>query len=130
MTVGRLLAVILLSLLLLVGCTDDDVVNPSLIPPDGETSIDIPTAVGMLWKYQVYDSLTETTDTIWWSITDLQAIDAGTIRVERKAHRIPGDFYAWQFLHLTGDTLEIFDDTARENELVLGNWRAARIDRR
>jgi hypothetical protein len=44
-------------------------------PPSGQKEIPepiegFPNTVGMLWKYQVYDSLTSTTDTVWVSITE------------------------------------------------------------
>jgi hypothetical protein len=50
----------------MISCGDD--------PPTGHTDGPIdtyfPNSVGMLWKYEVYDSLTVAIDTVWVSVTD------------------------------------------------------------
>jgi len=50
----------------MISCGDD--------PPTGHDGDPIeshfPNAIGMLWKYEVYDSLTVATDTVWVSVTD------------------------------------------------------------
>jgi hypothetical protein len=64
----------------------------------------------MLWKYQVYDSLTEITDTVWLSITDTTTFSADEFVTERREKHVVADYSGWRYLHFRGDTLEIFDD--------------------
>ena len=94
----------------LVSCEDDD-------PPTGggrHSISQFPSQIGMLWKYQVYDSLTQTTDTVWVSVTDL---DPRTITGTQG--------FVWWYNWITrysvqprtvtvsGDTVVLFTDTAQ-----------------
>ncbi len=65
-TVRPVLIVLLLALVCFYSCDDDDTPTGG----DGTIEYPFPNAVGMLWKYKVYDSLAETTDTVWVSVTD------------------------------------------------------------
>ena len=65
-SIRPILAVLLLALLCFYSCDDDK--NP--INGGGAVNNPFPNAVGMLWKYEVYDSLTDATDTVWVSVTD------------------------------------------------------------
>ena len=65
----------------------------------------------MLWKYQVYDSLSQTTDTVWFSITDTVTISSDEFVTEWREKRVVADYFGWSYLHCKGDTLEIFDDS-------------------
>ncbi len=87
----------------------------------GKPRVNFPNSVGMLWKYQVYDSLTQTTDIVWLSITDTLTIRSNEFFTQRnekrfsaitlaKATSATATFDA-QYLHVVGDTLEIFNDT-------------------
>lgn len=51
--------------------TDDD--------NDNVVLTSFPNAVGMLWVYEVHDSLTEATDTVWVSVTDTAGYPAGQV---------------------------------------------------
>lgn len=64
----RLLPFILILLLLCFNaCDEDDPPTGSAPAYIGHSSF--PSAVGMLWKYEVYDSLTASVDTLWVSVT-------------------------------------------------------------
>jgi hypothetical protein len=94
----------------LVSCEDDG-------PPTGggHRPIDqLPSQIGMLWKYQVYDSLTQTTDTVWVSVTDP---DPRTITGTQGFVW----WYNWitrysvqpKTVTISGDTVALFTDTAQ-----------------
>ena len=100
-------AVFLLSIFLVSSCDDGSPTGPN----GGTTDTQFPNAIGMLWKYQVYDSLTESTDTIWFSITDTATPGAGEFVTERREKHLVANYFGWRYLHFRGDTLEIFDDT-------------------
>ena len=101
----------LLAILCIVICSCDDD-SPT---GGGRHSVDqLPSQIGMLWKYQVYDSLTHTTDTVWVSVTDL---DPRTITGTQG--------FVWWYNWITrysvvpktvtvsGDTVALFTDTAQ-----------------
>ncbi|MEE8404283.1 MAG: hypothetical protein V3S17_02710 [candidate division Zixibacteria bacterium] len=102
------LAAFLLSIFFINSCDESSPTGPG----GGMTENHFPNTIGVLWKYQVYDSLTETTDTVWFSITDTATPGAGEFVTERREKRLVADYFGWQYLHLKRDTLEFFDDTA------------------
>lgn len=110
---------ILLALLFvaLCSCNDDD--SPT---NGGHHSIgQLPSQVGMLWKYQVYDSLTQTTDTVWVSVTeDRLSIPALTVFVWRM-YWTTRDSVLWRDVIFRGDTVEIYTDTV-QTEPDLLEW--------
>ncbi|MEE8149928.1 MAG: hypothetical protein V3T75_05695, partial [candidate division Zixibacteria bacterium] len=59
------LAAFLLSIFFINSCDESSPTGPG----GGTADKHFPNTIGVLWKYQVYDSLTETTDTVWFSIT-------------------------------------------------------------
>ena len=108
MAVTRPIIAILLSLLIFISsCGDDSPTGHG----GGKIDFDFPNAIGMLWKYQVYDSLSQTTDTVWFSITDTITISSNEIFTGRSEKHFAGSFFGRQYLQFRGDTLEIFDDT-------------------
>jgi hypothetical protein len=100
-------AIFLLWLVLAISCGD----NTPTGHRGGPIDTHFPNAIGMLWKYQVYDSLTETTDTVWISITDTATLGADDFVAERREKRIVMDYFGWSYLHVRGDTVEFFDDS-------------------
>lgn len=108
MTAIRLtMAGLLASLIFIVHCGD----GPPTGPGDGPDDTHFPSAIGMLWKYQVYDSLTQTTDTVWFSITDTVTWGAGEFVIERRERRLVAESFGRRYLHFRGDTLEFCDDS-------------------
>lgn len=101
------IASFLFSLVVIISCGDDSLTGHGAGPIDTH----FPNAIGMLWKYQVYDSLTETTDTIWFSITDTATFGADEFVTERREKHVVADYFGWRYLHFRADTLEIFDDS-------------------
>jgi hypothetical protein len=109
MIATRLTKVIFLfSLVLAISCGDESPTGHGGGPIDTH----FPNAIGMLWKYQVYDSLTETTDTVWFSITETATLGVDELVTEWREKRVVADYFGWSYFHFRGDTLEIFDDTA------------------
>lgn len=102
-----IITILLLSLIFVSSCGDDSPTGHG----GGKIDVNFPNAIGMLWKYQVYDSLSQTTDTVWFSITDTVTINSNEFVTERRERHFAGSFFGWQYLHFRGDTLEIFDDT-------------------
>jgi len=75
------LAVVLLALVCLSSCDSDK--------PTGSSGVILdpfPNAVGMLWKYEVFDSLTAMTDTVWVSVTDSTLTRCGFISYSWRQH--------------------------------------------
>jgi len=68
-----ILTVLLLAVLCFYSCDDDN--NP--IGGGEGVHNPFPNAVGMLWKYEVFDSLTDATDTVWVSVTDSELTRCG-----------------------------------------------------
>jgi hypothetical protein len=106
LTLSTLLGVFLV---VLCSCGDDSPIN------GGRHSIEqLPSQIGMLWKYEVYDSLAETTDTVWVSVTDEvhQTITGSSVFVWginwKTQYRIE-----WRTVILNGDTVVINADTVQ-----------------
>ncbi len=118
MAVTRPIIAILLPLLIFISSCGD---NSPTGQGGGKIDFDFPNAIGMLWKYQVYDSLSQTTDTVWFSITDTIRINSNEIFTERREKHLAGASFGWQYLQFRGDTLEIFDDTigVQANERIV-----------
>jgi len=117
-SVSRPVTTILLVLLVLLGsCTDD----PPTGNKDGKGNVDFPNAIGMLWKYQVYDSLTQITDTVWLSLTDTLTSGSNGFVTRRSEKHVRAGLFDWQYLHFRGDTLEILDsvDASSAGETVV-----------
>jgi len=100
------IAIIFLLLIYIISC-DDSPTRYNNVPDDS----DFPNSIGMLWKYEVYDSLSQTTDTVWFSITDTVTMPSGEFYTEWKSKNLTSFIFEWQYLHLYGDTLEFFDDS-------------------
>jgi len=81
---------------------DDDVRNAT----GGTQVISMPNSVGMLWVYEVYDSLTQTTDTVSVSITDA-VVEGLRWRVFWQV----GDSVSERIAVVRGDTLDFIIDT-------------------
>ncbi|MCH9032765.1 MAG: hypothetical protein IIB00_10990 [candidate division Zixibacteria bacterium] len=118
MAVARPRITILLTLLIFISsCGDDSPTGPGV----GKIDVNFPNAIGMLWKYQVYDSLSQTTDTVWFSITDTITNSSKESFSERSEKHFADNSFGWQYFQIRGDTLEIFDDTigASANERIV-----------
>jgi hypothetical protein len=113
-TLSTLLAILLV---MLCSCNDDDTPTNG-----GHHSIQqLPSQVGMLWKYQVYDSLTQTTDTVWVSVTEGRpSIPELTVFVWRM-YWTARDSVVWRDISFRGDTVEIYTDTV-QTEPDLLEW--------
>ena len=99
---GLILPLFILPVLLIAACDDG--------PPTGgdRTNITaIPNAIGMLWKYEVYDSLTRKTDTVWVSVTDTMTVAGGELDTERRLISLRTQSVEVQYFQLRGDTLDI-----------------------
>lgn len=108
MKLNRPVGALLLLMFVLVGSCD--ILSPTG-HGSGASDTHFPHAVGVLWKYQVYDSLSQSTDTVWYSITDHTTIGSGKfITVLREKH-FRENLFGWQYLHFSGDTLEFLPDT-------------------
>jgi len=107
---------VLTSLIFICSCSD----SPTG-PGGGKIDVSFPNAVGMLWKYQVYDSLSQTTDTVWFSITDTLTVSPDEFFTKRSEKLFASNFFRSQYLRFSGDTLEIFSDTsgASANERIV-----------
>jgi hypothetical protein len=110
MIVTRLTKTVSLILLILATSCDDD--SPTGHRPE-PIETHFPNAIGMLWKYQVYDSLTEVTDTVWFSVTDTFTLSTGDFVTLWREKRIGAErhYFRLSFLGFRGDTLETFDDS-------------------
>ncbi len=105
-TTAKLIGAMCLTLLLVAACDDD---TPLTGGGGRSSGITIPTAVGVLWTYEVYDSLTGTTDTVQVSIVDTVTTDSiGPVTVWKYNH---GDSVVIQYVTAIGDTLYIYDDS-------------------
>ncbi|MFH1373348.1 MAG: hypothetical protein ABII79_06115 [bacterium] len=106
-TIIKLLGTICLMLLLVAACDDDSPLTGGGRDSSGIT--DFPAAVGMLWTYEVYDSLTGTTDTVQVSIVDTHSL-AGIVEVTVWRYNY-GDSVTTRLVLLDDDTLKIWYDT-------------------
>jgi hypothetical protein len=68
-----------------------------------------PHAVGMLWIYEVYDSLTQATDTVWVSVTDTVSYEAA---LRWRMYWAAADSVAERRAFLRGDTIDLYSDEA------------------
>jgi len=107
------IAILLPSLILISSCGNNSPTSHEDVEEDVEIDVSFPNAIGMLWKYQVYDSLSHTTDTVWFSITDTATINSNELVTERREKRFAGNYYGRQYLLFRGDTLEVFEDSVR-----------------
>ncbi len=114
MTMQRSIPIILLlGLLCFYSCGDDD--KPTGSNP---TVNSLPNAVGMLWVYEVYDSLTEITDTVWISVTDTAYHMDGFTSLHWRTNWTVTDSVVDQYALVQGDTIDIFSDTTTEPMLL------------
>ena len=105
--------ILLLGLLCFYSCGDDD--KPTGSSP---TVNSLPNAVGMLWVYEVYDSLTEITDTVWISVTDTAYhMDAST-SLQWRTNWTVTDSVVDRYVLVQGDTIDIFSDSTTEPMLL------------
>ena len=106
-TLATLLAVLFV---VLCSCNDDDSPTNGGSHPIGQ----LPSQIGMLWKYQVYDSLAETTDTVWISVTDLdhRSITGSAVFIWG-SYWTTRDSVVWRNVIFRGDTVDIYTDTAQ-----------------
>ena len=87
------LAILVTFILGLGSCGDDDTPTGSQPGPVDQ----FPSQIGMLWKYQVYDSLSQVTDTVWVSVTEgLPSDSEWTV-------------YVWSLYWTTRDSLVVRD---------------------
>ncbi|MDH3937144.1 MAG: hypothetical protein OEV68_07405, partial [candidate division Zixibacteria bacterium] len=97
---------LLLSLLCIYSCDDDEkIINGGSNgdpPPDG---------VGLLWIYEVYDSLTLTTDTVWVSVTDTVSHSDGATSLRLRLNWTVADVVVDRYAKIQGDTIDITSDT-------------------
>jgi len=96
-------------------CGDDD--TPTGGPPGPVDQF--PSQIGMLWKYQVYDSLSQVTDTIWVSVTEgLPSVPEITASVWW-LYWTTRDSLVVRDVVLRSDTVEFWTDTTQtEPELL------------
>ena len=90
-------------------CGDDDTPTGGQPGPVDQ----FPTQIGMLWKYQVYDSLSHVTDTVWVSVTEgLPSVPEITVFVWR-LYWTTRDSLVVRDVVLNGDTVEFWTDTTQ-----------------
>jgi len=105
LTLSTLLVILLV---FLCSCDDDPPTGGGRHPID-----QLPSQVGMLWKYQVYDSLTQATDTVWVSVTEeLPSIPELTAFAWRM-YWTTRDKVVWIDVSFRGDTVDIYTDSAK-----------------
>jgi len=115
-TMRPVLVILLLALLGIYSCDDDS--------PTGGGGVTIhdpfPNAVGMLWKYQVYDSLTQTTDTVWVSVTDSALTRCGYTRYSWRMYWTTRDSVVDRYALIWVDSamVDIIVDSPQEPELL------------
>jgi hypothetical protein len=82
-------------------------------PVDADTSVlspnTFPMSIGVLWTYEVYDSLTESTDTILVSIVDTVSTCSGSFVTVWKCKL--SDVISTRYVGVAGDTLAIQGDS-------------------
>jgi hypothetical protein len=111
-------AILLLGLLFVYSCGDDN--GPTGGGDDDGTTIDtLPNAGGMLWVYEVYDSLAETTDTVWLSVTDTVGDSSeGFTGLRCRLKWIIAGSVVERYIAIKGDTIDIWSDTTTEPTLL------------
>lgn len=114
-TMRPVLVILLLALLGIYSCDDDSPTGGG-----GDTIHDpFPNAVGMLWKYQVYDSLTETVDTVWVSVTERRGSVAIISACQWRLYWQSSGEVEDRVVGLIGKTVDILIDTTQgEPELL------------
>jgi len=95
--------IVAISLSVLNSCGDDD--NPT----SGGLVSQLPNQVGMLWTYEVYDSLTQTKDTVSISITDTALSSGQGLLWRTRWHSI--SFVTENISVINGDTVDFIIDT-------------------
>ena len=113
-TTVKLIGVICLAILILPGCDDD---TPLTGGTCRSSAITFPNAVGMLWTYEVYDSLTETSDTVQVSIVDTTTIEGPTPVTVWKYNYI--DSISTRYVALSGDSLIVYEGSWDPREVEL-----------
>jgi len=105
MAIIRLILLVILSaLIFLIACDDSPTRYSNNLPPVPQ---DFPGAAGMLWKYEVYDSLTQITDTVWVSYTDNYFGPSGDFFIEWKERHFTDYSFEFKTVRAHGDTIEI-----------------------
>ncbi len=103
------LAALLTGTLLLYGCVEDKTPVGSKPIPDA-----FPNAVGMLWVYEVYDSLAQTLDTVMISVTDSLDMSGHLPGLQWRMYWTIGDSVVDRYVIVKGDTVEFLADTTAE----------------
>ncbi len=102
MLVYRSIIIIIAVIILIIAC-DDSPTRYGKAPVD----MQFPDKTGMLWKYEVYDSLTQITDTVWVSFTDDNTNSEGEIFIEWKEKHASNNLFLIKHVRSKGDTIEI-----------------------
>ena len=106
----------LLAILFVVLCSCDD---DSPTGGGHHTVRQLPSQIGMLWKYQVYDSLTQTTDTVWVSVTENHPLYRDITVFVWRMYWTTRDSVVIRDLLLSGDTADFrTDGVETEPELL------------
>ena len=115
-TIRPVLIISLVALLCFYSCDDDN--NP--IGGGGGVNNPFPNAVGMLWKYEVFDSLTDATDTVWVSVTNSELTRCGYTKYSWRTYWITRDSVVDQSALVWIDTamVEIVVDSPQEPALL------------
>lgn len=98
-------AIILILSISLFSCSET---TPVDIEPPGQSTGPIPLEIGVLWIYEVHDSLTESTDTIQVTIVDTLTMGNGTSVSVWEYTR--GGITTTRYVGFIGDTLAFYDD--------------------
>jgi hypothetical protein len=103
MNIIRLITILILSIIIIIMACDDSPTRHSKPPIDKH----FPNSTGMLWKYEVYDSLTQITDTVWISYTDNYFVPSGDFFIEWKEKHLTDNIFEFKTVRVKGDTIEI-----------------------
>ena len=105
---------LIISFIIFIACDD----SPTRYSkPPVETNF--PNGVGMLWKYEIYDSLAQTTDTVWFSVTDTSTLEVGKHCTEWKGKSNASGNVDWKYLTFSDDTLDIFNGPIYDRPILL-----------
>jgi len=83
----------------------------------GSTARPFPNEVGMLWVYEVYDSLTANTDTVWVSCTDSVNVAEEFDAIRWRFHRTSSDSVVMEYVVRREDTVEISLETTGPQDI-------------
>ena len=108
-TMRPVLVILLLALFGIYSCGDDSPTGSG-----GDTIHDpFPNAVGMLWKYEVYDSLAETVDTVWVSVTEMRVSIAEISAYQWRLYWQSSGEVEDRVVGFRGDTIDILTDSTQ-----------------